>query len=280
MTYLLLSILSSIGILLIFKLFTRFQVVTREAIMVNYLTATLTGLLAFGMKDAIMDAPWLLPAAALGFLFYSVFRIMAKVTQENGVSISSIVTKMSVVVPVVVGLTVLDESFNLLKIIGVILGLLSIILSAGSSVKSTSWLWLAILFVGSGLIDTSLQLIQEWTVPENEFGHFSTMVFGFAFITALIHHVSIKRKLPERPTMIGGVILGIVNFSALYFILKALALPNWESSMVFPINNFGIIAGSTLIALVAFGERLNLKGWLSLIAAAVSILLLYLSIEW
>lgn len=277
MTYILLSIASSIGILLIFKLFTRFEVNTREGIMINYLVAGATGFIAFGFDIQLFSTSWFLPSGLLGVLFYSVFRIMAKVTQENGVSVSSIATKMSVVLPVTVGLGILHESVNGLKIIGICLGLASIILSAGSSIKSNKWLWPLVLFFGSGLVDTSLKLFQEWAVSDAEFASFSSTVFSFAFITAFVHHLSLKRRVPDKSTLIGGLTLGVVNFAALYFILMALALPNWESSVVFPINNFGIIAGSTLIAIVALGERLDRKGWLSLIAAFASILLLYLS---
>ena len=49
--------------------------------------------------------------------------------------------------------------------------------------------------------------------------------------------------------------------------------------MVFPVNNFGIVALATMSAVVLFGERLAPSGWLGLSLAALSIWLLYLSIE-
>jgi len=60
-----------------------------------------------------------------------------------------------------------------------------------------------------------------------------------------------------------------------YFLLKALAQPSWESSIVYPLNNFGIVLVSTVVAVVLFRERLTKATGLSLCAAASSIVLLY-----
>lgn len=277
MIYLILSILSSIGIFIVFRLFNRKGTNTRHAIMINYIVAALTGLAVFRPDSLWFTTSWFLPSCILGAFFYVIFRVMAKVTQENGMSVSSIATKMSVVIPVAVGLTVLQESVNALKIIGIAFGLASVVISAGGNSKKGTWLWPLVLFIGSGLIDTSLNLFQTWSVSESEFPVFITNIFVFAFISALVHHAFSKEHSISKASIKGGFLLGIVNFTALFYILKSLSLPNWESSVVFPINNFGIIAGSTLFAIVAFGEKVTVKGWLSIGLALCSILILFFS---
>lgn len=277
MIYLILSILSSIGIFIAFRMFSRMGANTRHAIMINYLVAAITGLIVFRPNELWFDSKWFVPSCFLGIFFYVIFRIMAKVTQENGMSVSSIATKMSVVIPVVIGLTVLQESINALKIIGIVFGLGSVLMSAGSNVKNGTWLWPLVLFIGSGLIDSALNLFQTWSVTENEFPVFITNIFAFAFLSAFIHQLFSKEYKISTKSISGGILLGLVNFSALIFILKSLALPNWESSVVFPINNFGIIAGSTLFAMVVFNEKVDVKGWLSISLATCSIVLLYFS---
>jgi multidrug transporter EmrE-like cation transporter len=277
MIYLILSILSSIGIFIAFRVFSRMGANTRHAIMINYLVAAITGLAVFRPQELWFESKWFIPSAFLGIFFYIIFRVMAKVTQENGMSVSSIATKMSVVIPVAIGLTVLQESINAIKIIGIIFGLGSVVMSAGSNVKNGTWVWPLVLFIGSGLIDSALNLFQTLSVTEDEFPVFITNIFAFAFISAFVHQLFSEERKISFKSIAGGALLGLVNFSALIFILKSLALPNWESSIVFPINNFGIIAGSTLFAMVVFNEKVEIKGWLSIGLASCSIALLYYS---
>ena len=103
MTALLLSILSSTLIFVVFKLFSRFKVNTLQAIVVNYFVACGTGLLLYDgeiVLQKIPEYPWFLYALALGSLFIGIFNLMAWTTQRSGLSVVSVATKMSVVVPV------------------------------------------------------------------------------------------------------------------------------------------------------------------------------------
>ena len=278
MIYITLSILCSIAILLVFRMFRQFEVVTRQGIMINYSVAGAFGVLLFQPGFDWFNSPWILPAVLLGMLFYLVFRLMARVTQENGLSVSSIATKMSVVIPVSVGVLMLSESMSLLKMSGLLLGLLSIVLTSGFELKGNAWLWPLLLFVGSGFIDACIKMLQHFMVPDDQFSAFTTCVFSCAFLTALGHHAALGMNKVPLKTVFWGAMLGVVNFGSLYFLLKSLALPAWESSVIFPINNFGIIAGSTAIAILFFQEKVETRGWIGLGAAVLSIVLLYITI--
>lgn len=277
MIFLALSILSSIGIFLVFRMFKSYELNTRHGILVNYLVAGLTGLIAFMPGTLWFDKDWFLPSFLLGAFFYVIFRVMARVTQVNGLSLASIATKMSVVIPVAVGLLVLDESWSWLKGLGIMAGLVAIVLSAGGRGKINALVWPLVLFMGSGIIDASLKLFQHYLVSAPDYPVFISTIFIAAFVTAAIHHLFTKDQRISKGAVFGGTVLGIVNFAALFFIIKTLALPDWESSVVFPINNFGIIAGSTAIAVLAMRERLSLTGWIGFFLATASIVVLYLS---
>ncbi len=60
-------------------------------------------------------------------------------------------------------------------------------------------------------------------------------------------------------SLMSGVALGLANLGTVYFLLKALSQPEWESSIVYPLNNFGIVLLSTVTAIVVFRERLQLS---------------------
>lgn len=278
MIYIVLSVLASSAILLIFRWFSSAGINSRHAIMTNYAVASATGLIVFTPSAHWYNQPWFWPSAALGILFYTIFRVMAKTAQENGVAVGVVVTKMSVIIPVFIGLTVLHEAFNWFKILGIVCGISAVFLTTNGHIKGGAIIWPIILFVGSGIIDTLLNLFQEWSVQPSEFPVFSSTVFAFAFLTAIIHHFWIKTdRTVKLKSIFGGLLLGIVNFGSIYFVLAALALPAWESSVVFPINNFGIVLLSTIMAMALFKERPNLKNWIGIGLSFSAIWFLYLA---
>ncbi|NNJ81579.1 MAG: EamA/RhaT family transporter, partial [Flavobacteriaceae bacterium] len=103
MIFLLLSVLSSTVIFVTFKLFDRFKVNTLHAIVVNYIVASLCGIIAFeGVVDPIdiVNKDWFVYTAVLGLLFIIIFNLMAITTQRSGLSVVSVATKMSLVIPI------------------------------------------------------------------------------------------------------------------------------------------------------------------------------------
>src|SRR5207244_11659921 len=56
--------------------------------------------------------------------------------------------------------------------------------------------------------------------------------------------------------LVGGILLGVMNYVAIYALLKVLALKGWESSQLFPIYSVGVVAVSSLLAVILFRERL------------------------
>ena len=133
MIYIVLSILFSTSLFVIFKYFEIFKVNTLQAIVVNYIVAFLIGIYsadAFLELAAIPQKPWLYGAIFLGFLFVTIFFIMALTAQRNGVSVVSIAGKMSVVVPIVFGIVLYNESVTLFKVVGVVIALVAVYLSS------------------------------------------------------------------------------------------------------------------------------------------------------
>ena len=73
--------------------------------------------------------------------------------------------------------------------------------------------------------------------------------------------------------IIGGICLGVPNYFSIYFLLKALQHPTWNSASVFTINNVAIVMFSTLLGILLFKERLSIKNWFGIGLAIVSIIL-------
>lgn len=287
MIYLILSILISSLLFVIFKLFDKFQVNTFQAIVVNYFVAFICGFFFYGNGVTLVEIsqkPWMIGAVCLGILFISIFILMALTAQRNGLSVASVASKMSVVVPVIFAVIVYQEKLNFLKIIGIILALLAVYLTTvkkdGTSFDRKKLLFPALLFIGSGVIDTSIKYIETTYVAEGETPIFSAAIFGCAAIIGIVV-VTIRRDFKiTGKTILGGIALGIPNFYSIVFLLKALRPDQLgDSSTVFPINNVAIVMLSTIFGILIFKEKLILKNWIGIGIAIVSIALISFSVQ-
>ena len=282
MIYLILSILISSLLYVIFKYFGIYKVNTLQAIVVNYIVAFTLGMFSansFSQLETIPEQPWLKGAVFLGLLFVSIFFVMAKTSQENGVSVASIAGKMSVVIPVIFGVILYNESVTFLKVIGILIALVAVYLSSVKEEKSkvkASLLLPILLFFGSGIIDTSLKYVETNFVAPDKVDFFSGSLFGFAavfgIIILLIKSVINKEKF-EFKSILGGIALGIPNYYSIVFLIKALQNKGFESSTLFTINNVGIVVVSTLIGLLLFKESFSLKNKIGVALAILGIVL-------
>lgn len=287
MIFLLLSILASTLIFIIFKSFTKYNVNTFHAIIINYAIACFTGVLNYDAPVSItniINAKWFLGALFLGFLFIFIFNVMALTAQRNGLSVASVASKMSVIIPIMFGLYAYNESANVLKVIGIILALVAVYLT---SVKNKSIdftikdLWLPlILFLGSGVLDTTLKYIETTHVAKNGIPIFSATIFFIAGCIGVITLgvKSIKSKVNfNYKSIIGGVVLGVVNYYSIYLLLKALQVDTYESSTIFTINNVAVVMLTTLLGLSFYKEKLYTKNWIGISLAIISIILVSIS---
>lgn len=282
--FLILSILCSSLIFVIFKVFNAHKVNTLQAIVVNYYTACIIGFYNYDAPISvikIIDSDWFIGALVLGILFISIFNVMALTTQKNGLSVASVASKMSFAIPIIFGLYTYNETLNIQKGIGIILALVSVYLACLKA-KQTAHISLKnftlplLLFLGSGVIDTSIKYIEDRYLYDNGIPVFSATVFlcaGLIGLTllgvkAIKHGFNFSYK-----SIIGGMVLGFINYYSIYMLLKALHMPSLESSVVFTINNVAIVMLSTLLGLVFFKERLSQKNCLGIGLAIISIVL-------
>jgi len=285
--YLLLSILASTLIFVIFTLLGKYKINTLQAIVVNYFVAFTVGVLDSEESlniNQIIEKDWFYGAVFLGLLFMLIFNVMAFTAQRNGLSVASVASKMSVIIPIIFGLYAYNESLSFQKCTGIILALIAVYLTSAkgknNSLKFKS-LWLPLLlFIGSGIIDTAIKYFETHFVSKSGIPLFSATIFAIAgvigVIIIVIKVLQGKLKFDYR-SVFGGVILGIVNYYSIYMILKALQIENFESSSIFTVNNVAIVMLSTLLGLLFFKEKLSYKNWFGISIAILSILLVTLA---
>ncbi|SDS85331.1 EamA-like transporter family protein [Gillisia sp. Hel1_33_143] len=284
MIYLLLSILSSSIIFVVFNLYKKYGVNTLQAIIVNYFIACAVGFFGFIKSTDITAIPhkdWFLGTLILGVLFIVVFYLAAITTQRSGLSVVSVATKMSVAIPVLFGILYFNESSGIMKSAGIILALVAVYLSSvknrsGIAIKKENLIFPILVFLGSGIIDTSIKFLEASYVSKTEVALFSSTIFAIAGIIGvmvLIVQGFLGRLRVTKRNLLGGVALGIPNYFSIYFLVLALRSEGMESSTVFTINNVAIVLVSTLLGIVLFKEHLIPKNWIGIFLAILSIIL-------
>jgi len=287
MLFIILSVFLNSFLFVIFKLFNKFKIDTFQAIVVNYYFAFVVAYLASDIKFSITQTPkedWFLGTVFLGFLFVSIFYVIGLTAQKLGMSVVAVAGKMSVVIPILFGIIIYNESLGIYKSIGIIIALIAVYFVSSKenkiNLKKTDLLLPFILFLGSGTIDTTLKYLQTNYLSEDENSIYLSVIFliaGLLGTILLIYYIFTNKSKLSFKNFFGGLFLGIVNYYALFFLLKALS-NGMESSTVFTINNVAIVLFSTIIGLVFFKEKLSKKNILGIILAIISIFMITLTI--
>ncbi|MFN8310379.1 MAG: EamA family transporter [Chitinophagales bacterium] len=265
-----------------FKVFEHFKIDVFPAIVFNYLTCVICGFIDSGTSAVALTqqsahSNWFWLAIVMGFSFINIFSLTSETALLLGVSTASVAMKLGLVIPVFLAFAFYGEPLTGLKIIGILLAVVAVVLSSikeqeHAHQKRTTWTTILpiIVFVGSGLCDSGAQLGEKKYFPHGGSQPFVLFIFLFAFVTGTIYLIYslAKGKVQLRwNQVVGGIALGIPNYGSLLFLLRALNEVKGGSSVVFPISNIAAVAGSTLLSILFFKERLSRLNWLGMLAA-------------
>ncbi len=293
MLYIILAILTAVSLLIFFKLFEAYKVNTFYAIMVNYLTAAITGIVVNDTSfsfSSIVTASWLKIALPLGLLFILIFYLISQTAQKISMATASVANKMSVAMPVLFSMLFLHQQVVAIKWLGIILALVSVYLTTkpstnGDSKLTRNYLWLPItVFIGSGLIDIAINAANAFYITSpNDSSLFSTSTFlsAFSFGLLIIGLGFIKPSFaistPPSSThewtkvLIGGFLLGIPNYFSIFFIFKSLDTKLMSSAELFPLLNVSNVVLSAILGFLLYKERLSIINICGILAAILAI---------
>ncbi len=284
MLLILFAILASTGIFICFKSFEKYNIEILPAIVVNYIVAGLMSYLLSDKSISIQELTkqnWIGFALIIGLLFIVVFFIIGKSSQKAGITITSLATKMSFIIPIMFSILYFKESVNTMMMVGFSLAIAAIILAVykpSSKSNNIKHMWLPIsLFFGAGLIDTLVKYSQETFLNEGGSELFSLVLFAIASVAGLISLFIQKRsfkQLLSANTLIGGSLLGVVNFGSLYYLIGALNDSGFKSSVVFSMVNIGIVSLSLIFGLFIYKEKISKLNYLGIILSFIAIIIL------
>ncbi|MDD4703249.1 MAG: hypothetical protein PHE28_02875, partial [Bacteroidales bacterium] len=102
MLYLFLSILSSLAILILFKIIGKYNIKVIQPIIINYFVASALGFFSSGLspKEVLQISPdWVLPGLLIGSLYVFTFFLIGYSTKKAGMALTTIASKLSFVFP-------------------------------------------------------------------------------------------------------------------------------------------------------------------------------------
>jgi drug/metabolite transporter (DMT)-like permease len=292
------SVLATTWIFILFKLFPKYGVNTFQAIVINYLTACICGILLYGntlTKTAFEHISWIPFVFLCGILFISLFYLMGLSSQRNGMSITSVAVKMSMAISMGLMIFIYKEEITWMKVAGIILSILGVIIMSyerrvtsdddsnpslvtrNSSLYSRNLLLLAI-FLGCGLLDVVLNYVQSFHLQYLSTSLFSAFGLGMAGIFGgiiLLINILRKKETFEKKSIIAGVLLGIPNYFSIYYLIQSYSSTSWSDSTVLAVLNVTTVITSTLAGLVLFKEKLNLPKSLGLFLSLLAIACFY-----
>ena len=126
-------------------------------------------------------------------------------------------------------------------------------------------------------MDTFIKYSQAEHIPVNSIGLFNTFVFGTSFLIGFLVFIlkwkTQIRKFESR-VLLYGALLGFANFGSLFFLISALNRSGLDSSIVFPLNNVGVVVLSVVSAILLFKEKVSAINFVGVIIAIFAVLLL------
>jgi len=282
MIYLFIAIITSTLIIVTFRILKHFNIEIVQAISVNYLVASSFGFLIAPENfsiDTIVSSNWFPYAILVGLTLIIAFNFFALSAQKAGVTVTAISSRMSVVIPVILGFILFGDKCNLIKITGIVLALIAFYLTfkkkENINFQKKLFVLPLLLFLAVGTNDSLMKFTEHFYI-EGDFVLFLSTAFFFALIFGLlVLGFKIKKQKFAVKNIIAGFILGLLNWWSTLYFLKGLDV--FEVSVFIPIYNVSVVALSAIIGFFLFKEKLRFINWLGILMAIGAITMISLS---
>ncbi|WP_417276013.1 EamA/RhaT family transporter [Castellaniella sp.] len=288
---LILSVTFSVLVSVFLKLARRYQIQIGQAIAMNYVTACVLCLWLLQPPLASLGrqtpAGWLV-LVLLGVLLPSVFLVMASAVRHAGIVLSDTAQRLSLIIPILAAFLVFHEALSMAKAGGILLALaaLGCLLQRRQQTDSNAadntaaphpgtgrkvWLTLLGVWLGYGVIDILFKQMARTGA-----GFTSTLLLSFLLAGVLLGvWLLIQRTQWHGRSLASGVLLGALNFSNIYFYIRAHQSFPENPTLVFAAMNIGVISIGTLVGAGVFRERLSWIQGLGIALAIGAIVLLF-----
>ena len=294
MLYLLIALAAITLIILPLKFFSVKVIYTPQAIMVNYGCALVIalvsthGAIATATASKILHTHWWYLALITGLLYFGSMNVMAVSTRRTGVSLTTMASRTSVILPIIWAAAFLGNSITGWEIVGILLVLLAFTLiiyrpeaeTRQADRKGIKDILLPIsVFLSVGFIGvcmkTSQHIIKSYGTYATDYPVFETLLFAAAFVGSIIYYAASEGTRAFRiewKSIAGGLCVGrlnpVVTFGAMH---ELKSLPPRTYSRIY---KRGTVLITPIIGITVFGEHLDRRKITGICCAAAAICVL------
>ena len=270
----------------------------------NYATATFVSIILIiqNQNIALVDfnnSLFLMTSAigiATGVFFLLSFSVYQKSVKQNGASISGMFAKLGILIPMIISIVIWNEMPSQIQSLGILVAMVAIVIANRPSKKendkatsteegltgtakatvmfSGSVTMLLLLFVVGGFAEFLNKIFQRLVSLDYK-PIFLFVVFATALLLSLILYLRSENKpLKKGHTLIVGLLIGIPNLFASFFLLNALDI--FPAAIVFPAYSAGSILLISVLSVILFREKLYKKDIAAIGLTMISLILLNL----
>ena len=229
---------------------------------INYVTCALLAFLTMEPKSLYNGDPTPLWLGAIAGIFYlASLAANGYSIHKNGAILSSVFTRLGVLVPIFLSVALFHERPTLVQGLGVALAVAAAVVmnglpqkhQRGPSVKGIYLIPLVLTLLLNGSSDSMSKIFTQLGSRQDD-GLFVFYIFLFAGLLTLILLIRERRPISRRDLLF-GVLVGVPNFLSSRLLLAALTeLPAF---LVYPSYSVGVILVISVASFLLFRERLN-----------------------
>ena len=240
----------------------------------NYLACTILGILYADVDLSVLRNPGFPVALGLGvtngILLLTSFLLLQMSVRKNGVVLTSIFTKLGLLVPVVLSVLVFREVPTWLQVTGFVIAVAaSIVINLQKDTGRFDWSLILLLLLAGGT--DAMAKIYEALGPADLSDSYLLYSFGSAFVMCM-GVVIARKEHPSFREFLFGTLIGIPNFLSSKFLLSALATV--PAVVAYPTFSVATLLIITLTGVLAFREKLRVHQWAALAATLVALVML------
>lgn len=247
---------------------------------VNYTTATLI-FLAISLPSGFPEGFTLIVGAIGGMAIVTAYFLLVGLMQLRGVSITSAVIRLSVLLPVLFSIFVWHEQPSIIQATGIILAILSLPFFGLDKEKRVgrvridkkTLFYTGLLLCVNGIYMMTIRFFHQEGQSERSAQFFFVMFTTAASIGWMIWFL--QKKKVSKPDILPGVFLGLCNTGSGSMVL--LSLQFLPGVVVFPLTSSVGLVITVIVARLVWSERLGGTGVFGIICAAIAAILMNLS---
>ncbi|MDP6118442.1 MAG: DMT family transporter [Planctomycetota bacterium] len=244
---------------------------------INYITGWLVSLILYLLPgNQAHSSPAILWGTVNGAGYFIAFFLLLGTMKWKGAAQATVFARLSILVPVSVGIIVWGETPNGAEWGGITLACVSLLLIGGGKnlieekLPPGAFVTISLFFLIAGCSRLAQEGFKH-QAEENE--QMAYLLAAFTVMGVCSAVMLMKRKVkPGWTECWTGVLIGIANSLQVLFILKA--LEGYPGYVVFPVASAGGLLMTTLFAVIWLKESLSARGLVGISVAVLAVVAL------